>query len=209
MTPAEFSAFVLEVVERHKEVKVRIELMPPAVQDRQSDNADADILAEALFLRVFARYEADVERIFLHYVTGGASLSGIQAETYLRVQDETRARQLIRGGYRFLSWAKPSSVCEVSKTYLAKGWPVVDMLAGKTQELSDCEKIRNRIAHHSIESAMEFAAVQRNLFYTERVFAISPGQLLRTRYRGQRVLVMQHYTELLRLTIEALADPSE
>lgn len=178
-----------------------------APSDAPTDDPAMDITMEALFLRVFTEYEADLERLFLHYVTGGASISARHARSYLAARDETHARRMVVNGFRFLSWAKPSAVRETAKNYLENGWPITDVLASKTQDITDCEKIRNRIAHRSVEAAADFAAVQRNLFQTERVFPITPGHVLRTRFRGKSQHVLRHYNDELATALIAITDP--
>jgi hypothetical protein len=178
-----------------------------ASADSQSENESADIALEALFLRTFTSYEEILERLFLHYVTGGRSISGSLATSFLSITDEIHARRLVRAGFNFLSWSKPADVKTMASNYLERGWPFVDMLGVYTDTLNDCTKIRNRIAHRSAEAQSGFAAVQRNLFQTERLFDMSPGQLLRCRYRGRRKLVLQHYNESLASTLQTIADP--
>ncbi|MEY9604104.1 hypothetical protein AB7M74_010713 [Bradyrhizobium japonicum] len=101
------------------------------------------------------------------------------ANTYLRLTDESSARKLIKAGYKFLNWAKPDTIRETAQNYIENGWPLVDMLATRTQDLADCERIRNKIAHNSTEAVQQFSVVQRNLLATERLFDLSPGQLLK------------------------------
>ena len=181
--------------------------MDPAPPDAESTDLQADIFAEAVFLRAFAAFEVDLESLFLHYVTGGASLSGATASSYLNVKDEDQARKLTRAGWRYLSWAKPQQVRETSENYMAEGWPISPMLKAKAQDLSDCERVRNRIAHHSIEAAVQFGMVQRNWLQTERLFMLSPGQFLRIRSIKLRALHLQHYLQVMNDTLCAIMDP--
>lgn len=196
-----------ESIEKYDRFERRISNLPIASADTPTTDEDSDALAEAFFLRIFAGYERDLEKLFLHYVAGGSSLSGRAASGYLRPRDESHARALIKGSARFLNWAKPSTIRDTASNYIENGWPLADIIGAKTADLSDCEKVRNRIAHASPEASSEFAAVQRNLFRTERPFTISPGQLLRTRYRQSKQIVMQHYNKTMKSTIEAIADP--
>jgi len=45
------------------------------------------------------------------------------------------------------------------------------------------------------------------LFQTERLFEMTPGHLLRTRFRARRKHVLQHYNETLSATLLAITDP--
>lgn len=207
MTPDELNALSVSVGERRDSLAAVIAALPAASADTPSDDYASDTMMEALFLRMFTTYEATLEKLFLHYVTGGVSVSGRAAESFLSARDESHARRIVLAAFKFVSWAKPSNVRETATTYLNGGWPLTDMLGVQADTISDCEKIRNRIAHQSIEAQSGFNAVQRNLFQTERIFEMSPGHLLRVRYRGRRKLTLQHYNEVLSTTLQSVADP--
>lgn len=209
MTPAELGDFYNEISDRHTSIMENIFELDPAPADSESDDTKADTYAEALFIRAFATYESDIEKLFLHYVTGGTSLGGDSANTYLRVTDVTLARKLTRAGWRFLSWSKPQEIRTTADTYIEEGWPISSIMNAKSQELADCERIRNRIAHRSIESLRQFNIVQRNLLRTERLFSISPGQLLRIRNSRLRTLHLSHYLGVMTDTLVAIIDPPQ
>ena len=209
MTPAELEEFYDEISIRHTSIMEEVLELDPAPVNSETDNTKADTYAEALFIRSFAIYESYVERLFLHYVTGGTSLGGDSANTYLRVTDMALARKLTRAGWRFLSWSKPQEIRTTADTYIEEGWPISGIMSAKSQELADCERIRNRIAHHSIESLQQFNVVQRNLLHTERLFPISPGQLLRIRSSRLRKLHIGHYLDVMTDTLVAIIDPPQ
>ena len=207
MTPEQLAEHRDAIAARHAGLTELIDQLDAASADIESRDHRSDAFAEALFLRAFTAYENDVEKLFLHYVTGGASLQGVCASSYLSVQNEALARKLTKAGFRFLSWAKPQDIKATAENYIKDGWPIVSMMATKTQDLADCERVRNRIAHNSPEAAQQFNLVQRNLLTTERLFAISPGQLLRIRNTRLRKLHIQHYLDILNDTLGAILDP--
>jgi len=209
MTPAQLTDFYDKISARHTSTMEQILELDPAPANSETDDTRADAYAEALFLRSFATYESDVEQLFLHYVTGGTSLGGEPANTYLRVTDITLARKLTRAGWRFLSWSKPQEIRTTADTYIEEGWPISNIMSAKSQELADCERIRNRIAHRSIESLQQFNVVQRNLLRTERLFPISPGQLLRIRSARLRKLYLGHYLDVMTDTLVSIIDPPQ
>jgi hypothetical protein len=207
MTADELTTLREVVAERHRLLSERVAELAVAASEEPSTDIVSDTLLEGYFLQLFTGYEQDIERLFLHYVTGGAGASGQVALSYLQVGDESIARRLVRAGWKFLSWAKPDNIREIASTYIQNGWPLADMMAGRTQELADCERIRNRIAHRSIEADLQYRVVQRNLFGTERLFDMSPGHLLRTRHRQARDLTIVFYSEAMRATLDAIIDP--
>ena len=207
MTPADFSIFRDGIAARHTAMIALTDEVDAASEDTESADHQADAYVEALFLRAFTAYENDVERLFLHYVTGGATLKGTIAHSYLRITDEALARKLTKAGYKFLSWAKPQEIRTTAENYIENGWPISEMMNAKAQDLADCERIRNRIAHNSLEALTQFNVVQRNLLRTERLFPISPGQFLRIRNARLRKLHLRHYLDVLNDTLCAILDP--
>ena len=148
MTPADLLEYSHAIAERHAATMVLVDQIEPAPTDEESSDLidqQADAYAEGLFFRVFTNYENDIEKLFLHYVTGGASLKGGQATSYLNVENEKVARKLIRAGWRFLSWGKPEKIRETAQNYIQDGWPICVSMNARSQELSDCERIRNRM----------------------------------------------------------------
>lgn len=208
MTPAELERYRDEIAARHVTFIERAERLDFASSEVESTDHDSDALAESLFLRYFAAYEVCLEHLFLHYVSGGTSVAGAAPTSYLNVPDADKARKVIRAGNRFLSWAKAATVRETSTTYLQEGWPFNPILSAQAQELADCEKIRNRIAHHSMEALQDFAGVQRNLLQTERLFTLTAGQLLRIRHRQKRQPHIIAFAHVMHDTLMGVIDPS-
>lgn len=207
MTPRELVDYAAEIAARHASLAELIADLEPAPSEVESTDHRSDGFAEAIFLRAFTNFESDVEKMFLHYVTGGASLSGVQAESFLSITDSNHARQITKAGYKFLGWAKPADIRTTARTYIRGGWPLVDMMATKEQILADCERVRNRIAHNSLEARQQFGIVQRNYLQTERLFELSAGQFLRMRSTRLRLLHIAHLINTLNETLEALIDP--
>jgi hypothetical protein len=207
MSPNDFITFRAETAARQTLFVQQIAGIPTASAEVESTDHSSDGLAEAIFLRAFIAYESSLDALFFHYVTGGVSAQGRAATSYLQPGNELVARRMVKAGFRFLSWAKPEIIRETSKTYIENGWPLADMMSANSQELADCERVRNKIAHNSVEALAEFNIVQRNLYGTERLFSMSPGQLLRTRRRSSPGLQLERYIKVMRETVEAIIDP--
>jgi len=207
MTDEELLTYRVNLDARAKYFEDMIDGLDAAASDVESIDDRSDALAEAIFLRAFTAYERDVELLFLHYVTGGRSIGGDSANTYLRITDELIARKVIKAGFKFLSWAKPENIRETARNYIDGGWPLIDMLATRAQDISDCERIRNRIAHNSLESIQQYSVVQRNLLATERLFQITPGQLLRVRHSRHRKINISHFVGVMHELLSAITDP--
>jgi len=207
MTPEELLVFSNSISARHTAAISTLGEISPAPDNAPSTEHQVDAYVEAIFLRAFTAYENDMEKLFLHYVTGGRTATGIPAQSYLSITDETHARKLTKAGFKFLSWAKPTEIRNTAEHYLHQGWPIYDMMNAKSQDLSDCERIRNRIAHNSAEASSGFKIVQRNHLGTERIFDITPGQFLRIRSVRLRKLIVTHYLEVMNDTVNAVISP--
>ena len=207
MTPNELRKHCDDLKLRHANMIKAVEKLNAAPLKEESIDHFADTYTEALFMRAFIAYECDIEKLFFHYVTGGASLSGSVAKSYLNVTSEDLARKLISHGRNYFNWAKPQKIREIANNYMENGWPICDMMNLKSQELADCLYIRNHIAHNSSESHTGFNKVQRNLLQTERLFPITPGQLLRIRHRKLKKLHIAHYFDAMNDTVNALINP--
>ncbi len=208
MTPADLEAYRDATAARFSSTQEIVDELAAAPLGKESSDRQADALAEGIFVREFSSYENDLESLFLHYVTGGCSLNGLKANTYLNIGDEERARRITRAGAKFLSWANPERIRDTATLYIENGWPICDMMNAASQHLRDCERIRNRIAHKSTESLVQFNIVQRNVLGTERLFSITPGQLLRIRSLKFRRLYIDHYLDVMNSTLQAIIEPS-
>ncbi|SQG00860.1 Uncharacterised protein [Paucimonas lemoignei] len=207
MTPECLIELRNQIESRHIAFMELADQLDVAPADSESGDQNSDAIAEALFLRAFTAYESDVEKIFLHYVTGGLSIQGARANTYLSITDEPLARKLTKGAQKFLSWAKPDEIKRVAEIYLENGWPISAIMSSASHYLADCERVRNRIAHNSSEAMQQFNTAQRNLLSTERLFAITPGQFLRIRSSRLRKTHIVVYFEVLYELLTAMVDP--
>lgn len=207
MNAADLLEFRLQINARYDSALALTEDLQPASSDTLSIEPKYDAYAEAIFLRAFSAYENDIEKLFLHFVTGGTTISGVPANTYLRVPDEHHARRLMLAGNRYLSWSKPEDTRKIAENYIEDGWPISAAMSAKSHDLVDCRKIRNRIAHDTIESRLDFKAVQINLLRTERLFDISVGQVLRVRNTKLKKLHLAYYLVAMRDTTNAIFEP--
>lgn len=158
--------------------------LPVASKDVLDIDTNANIVAEGTFIRYFTLWERNLEAAFIYYCQGGVSLSGIQPVCRLMNCDDAIIRKILTAGQKYLDWSVPGNVRDRAKLFFEDGRPFFDPIAGKAQVLSDALKIRNVIAHDSLEAWNSYKEVQRNNFQTERNFAMSPGQMLRTRRAG-------------------------
>ena len=189
MTVADLEEYREATVERYARTKEVVDDLDPASTVAESNDRTVDTLAEGIFLREFSSYE------------------GRKANSYLSTSDLSIARDITRGGSRFLSWSNPERIRDTAKLYIENGWPICDTMNGASHDLRDCERIRNRIAHKSDESLSAFNDVQRNLLGTERIFPLTPGQLLRMRKPKLRKLNIGYYIDVMNRAVSMIIEP--
>lgn len=162
-----------------------IDNLPFADANRLDQDIEKNAAAEGIFLRAFTIYENSLERLFVLYCCGKPSINAPHPSTRLANCTEEQAIAIAKGGYRFLDWSNPSSIRARADLFFADGEPFRSGIDPRAMMLANMEKVRNRIAHFSSEAQHGYLEVQRGIWGTERVFDMSPGQLLRTRTKGK------------------------
>lgn len=188
--------------------RLQLEINGHRYADADRDEADfaADALFEGIFLRGFTTFETAVETSFLHYAAGGASVNGYVATSRLTNCSEADARRIIKGDGKYVDWSSASIIRDRASRYFVDGEPFFTEFSGRSDVLSQVEKVRNRIAHDSTEAVTAFRDVERIRFLTERPFVMRPGQLLRARKRSRpHMSICSEYLGVFAAIISRLA----
>ncbi len=167
--------------------------LPLAAPDKADGDIVASITAEGVFLRYFTLWENSIEKVFLYFCGGGPSLGGKIPSCRLVPCTPEEARKIVLANQRYLDWSDQKQVRDRAQLFFNTGEPFYSPLIGKSHVLADTEKLRNVIAHNSIESWNGYRQVQRNNFLTEPNFFMVPGQLLRVRRRSTSENWGTHY----------------
>lgn len=208
MDPDEFLDAYRSFTESHNCYRELIDALPIAQDDHLSEDHTSDSLAEGVFLRMFSEYESVIENLTIHYIMNGKTLAGREGRSLVLSLEIGIVKRMIRGsGAKLPSFSNPGKAIETSKIFLDDGWPISQALQTKTQQISDAEKIRNRIAHKSDESRSHFQSVQRNILQTERTFPITPGQFMRIRVPRNRKTIISSLQTLTFDVVSAIFDP--
>lgn len=190
-----------------QEYRQIISQLPLASADSLDIDTNANIVAEGAFIRYFTLWERSVEKSFLYFCQGGVSLTGVQPVCRLTNCDEVIVRKILTAGQKYLDWAVPGNVRDRAKLFFEDGKPFHDPMAGNAQILSDAQKIRNVIAHDSLEAWNSYTQVQRNNFQTERNFPMSPGQMLRARKAMGTKIFCEIYFDAISQVFAAILRP--
>lgn len=165
------------------------------------------LLYEAIFLRIYRAYENLLENVFLAYMSGETTGSGLAVATFVSPNDKEHARAIVTSSQPFLDWTSPTVVIRRAETYIKTGEPIRSAVVASQNHLQQAKKIRNHIAHNSSESYKEFTKVVQNILLTPPMTAISAGEFLAlTPSSGAcaRKEVLSYFLENLESTARAL-----
>jgi len=113
----------------------------------------------------------------------------------------------LTAGQKYLDWAVPGNVRDRAKLFFEDGKPFHEPMANQAQIISDAQKIRNMIAHDSLEAWNSYNEVQRNNFQTERSFPMSPGQMLRARKPRHSECLGEQYFDTIAGVLSSILRP--
>ena len=147
--------------------------------NRELTKSQIEFLVESIFFASYKCYEGFLREIFLLYCMEKQSTVKPKVESYLKPKNFEHAELLIKSSMPFLDWTNPEYVIERSEIYLQKnGHPFKLPYITNKQQLTDFKKIRNHIAHNSVESQIAFEKIVRNYFGVIPLKIPSPGQYL-------------------------------
>lgn len=159
------------------------------------DSQVREMLYESALLRAFRAHENYVERIFLSYLVGDTAEDGRLVASYASPRDREHARKMVSSSAaaRFLDWSDPGTIRDRCDVFFERDDPVHMAIAGKSSELVWMKKVRNHIAHNSVESTTQFVSVLRTILLIEPTPIPTPGSFLqliprRGPVRGREVL---------------------
>lgn len=191
----------------HTQYRAIVSNLPLAAADALDTDTVSSIIAEGVFFRYFTLWEQSVEKAFVHFCTSGPSLTGSQPVCRLTNCDNASVRKILVNGQRYLDWSDQKTVRDRALLFFENGMPFHMPLSGSAHLLTDFEKLRNVIAHDSVESWTGYLAVQRNNFNTERTFRFLPGQMLRVRSRTPTKTWAEHYFDEVSNCFAAILRP--
>jgi hypothetical protein len=204
---ADLAALAEDFQVRFSQIQLAMNGMDYAAVDREDNEVAENALVEGLFLQGFTAFEDCLEQIFLHYAVGGASLNGYEARSRLTQCTEQQARTIMKADQRYLDWSSGSAVRERANRFFVSGDLFNGALQPRSSAFANMEKIRNRIAHDSMEAISTFKEVERHHFTTERTFRMRPGQLLRARRKARPYMsIAADYLSTMAAVIQELAD---
>lgn len=135
-------------------------------------------LTESIFFNAFREYENLVRDIFVLYTQEKKRTNGRKVKSYLQPRDFYHAENLIKSSMKFLDWNTPNTIIERSELYLKDGYPIKTPYTTNRTSLVQYKRLRNHIAHNSIESLSGFKKILRSYYGTNPLKIPSVGEYL-------------------------------
>lgn len=143
------------------------------------NNKQLHLLVESIFFTGFRLYEGFVREVFILYCMEKRPRSNAKVSSYLKPKNFLHSEQLLKSSMSFIDWNSPDSIIERAETYLVNGHPIKLPYSANKNTLKNYKKIRNQIAHDSIESFQAYKKVVEHYYHGTTPFVIpSPGQFL-------------------------------
>ncbi len=124
----------------------------------QLTQSQIDLLIEAAFFNTFRHYENFIREAFLlccmEKVTKRPKVT-----SYLKAKSFEHSEKLIKSTSSFLDWAHPDKLVSRAELYLENGRPFKAIINTHRVALLSFKRLRNHIAHDSIESLSDYKKV--------------------------------------------------
>lgn len=164
-----------------------------------------ELMVESIFFAGYRSYENFIREIFLLYCQEKQSTRRPLVKSYLKPKNFEHTELLIKSSMPFLDWTAPDQVIERAELYLQNGHPIKLPYTTNLQQLRDYKRLRNHIAHNSLESELQFEKIVRNYYGgirplrlpTTGQFLMLPGKSITGNY-----LLMDFFDLMKKISID-------
>ncbi len=144
-----------------------------------------NLVFETAFLRILLGWEAFLEDVFLHFLTGRPGINGQSFSPLVKPKSIAIARDVARGDHQYLTWTSAQVVKDRAAHWLRSDAVFAAGFA-LTPDLKHMVVVRNRIAHTSLSAKTAFAATRLVLAPNRTNYnGFGPGMVLRHEQGGQ------------------------
>ena len=136
-----------------------------------------ELITGLVLLKIYLSWEEFIEDVFARYMCGAKSASGYAPSlNYSKEPNIAHAMATLLGGKNYLNWSA-KKIIDRGNRYFGRGEPFRTTVNAIISTLDEIIIIRNRFAHRSDFSAIEFRSVVLRWFgYVPR--GIIPGRFL-------------------------------
>lgn len=166
----------------------------------QLTKAQIELMVESIFFAAFRSYEGFIREIFVLYCQEKKTDTKTNIKSYLKPKNFEHSELLVKSSMPFLDWTSPETIIERSELYLENGYPIKLPYTTNLQQLRDFKRLRNHIAHNSLESETQYEKLVRVHYGGIRPLIIpTPGQyLMLTSHRNQTNYLLLDFFDLMK-----------
>jgi len=162
-----------------------------------------ELLVESIFFNTYRSYEGFIREVFILYCMEKKSSKKPNAKSFLKPNNFLHAEQLLKSSMAFLDWTSADTVIERAELFLNNGHPIKLPYTTHKVQLNNFKKIRNHIAHNSIESEIQFSKVVQIYYHGVVPLAIpTPGQylMLTSRSTPANYILLDFFDLMIQMT---------
>lgn len=147
-------------------------------QNNDLSKKQLHLLTESIFFNGFRDYENLVRDIFILYTQEKKRTNGRKVKSFLQPKDFFHAENLIKSSMSLLDWNSPNTIIERSELYLKDGYPIKAPYTSNRTQLTNYKRLRNHIAHNSVESLSGYNKVLRSYYGVNPLKTPTVGEYL-------------------------------
>lgn len=162
-----------------------------------------ELLVESMFFNGYRSYEGFIREVFILYCMEKKSSKRPNAKSFLKPNNFLHAEQLLRSSMAFLDWTNADTVIERAELFLNNGHPIKLPYTTHKVQLNNFKKIRNHIAHNSIESEIHFSKVVQGYYHGIMPLSIpTPAQylMLSSRTNPANYILLDFFDLMIQMT---------
>lgn len=144
----------------------------------QLSRPQIELMVESVFFSAFRAYENFIREIFILYCLEKTTPSKGTIRSYLKPKNFEHSEQLLKSSMSFLDWNSPDTIIERAETYLENGYPIKLPYTTNLHSLRNFKKLRNHIAHDSVESEDKYINLVRSYYGYIPLSIPKPGAYL-------------------------------
>lgn len=167
--------------------------------------AQMELMVESIFFASFRSYEGFIREIFVLYCLEKQTPTKGTVRSYLKPKNFEHSELLVKSSMTFLDWTSPETVIERAELYLQDGYPIKLPYTTNLQQLKDFKKLRNHIAHNSLESETQYEKLVR--VYNNGVKPLvvpTPGQylMLQSKRKLSNYLLLDFFELMKKISVD-------
>ncbi len=180
----------------YKCVQVSNSSVPTIAGTSKTKKNYIDSSYEIALIKVFTAWEQFLEKSFVTYMAG-ASTTRYTPNLYIKKITKNHALRLLCGTREYPDWTDINDVCTLAELYFIGGRPFLLPLREIEQYFNEMKKVRNAIAHISLNARDKFIGLVKAKVPSYRI-DITPGEFLaRNINRRNKKTFFEHYISYL------------